>query len=247
MRRYIVISCLLLLTGTAMAWAQEAKSPSAPVAAAKAPESAPFVDPNLKLPKDSGGKTTSALILGAPLKDDFVMGKPTAPLVMVEYASLSCPHCAHFNATVLPELEKQYIDTGKMRYILRQVPLNESALKGAELVDCVGEQNNDKYYVFSKVLFDSQNKWAFDSNFLSSLETIASVGGVSKDQFQGCLSTDREMKVLKQKKRAIDELHVPHTPYIFIGDEAYEGDRSIEAMSKFIDKKLAEIAKKPAQ
>ena len=142
----------------------------------------------------------------------------------------------------MPEIQKQYIDTGKVRYILRQFPLNEPALKGAMLLDCVGKQDKSKYFVFSKVLFDAQSKWAFNGDWLSGLETIATVGGLSKDQFEHCInSTDREMKVLKAKKRANDEIHVPHTPYIFIAGEVYEGDRSIEAVSKFIDTKLAEV------
>lgn len=200
-----------------------------------------FVEPNLRLPKDSGGVSRSALIKDAPLPSDYVMGKPDAPIVLVEYASLSCPHCAHFSTTVLPQLEKEYIETGKVRYVLRMFPLNEPALKGAMLLDCVGEQNQDKYFVFAKVLFDAQNKWAFDSNFMAGLETIATVGGLSREQFQNCVTpTDREMKILKQKKLAEEQVKVPHTPYIFIAGEAYEGDRGFEAISKFIDKKLAE-------
>jgi protein-disulfide isomerase len=204
-----------------------------------------FKEPNLRGTPGSGGQVTSTLITMAPLPSDYVKGDAKAPLVMVEYASLSCPHCAHFSNSVLPELEKRYINTGKMRYILRQFPLNESALKGAMLLYCVGDQNPDKYYVFSKVLFDAQSKWAFDGNYLAGLETIAAVGGVTKDQFANCVSsTDREMAVLRDKKLANDELKIPHTPYIYIGNEAYEGDRSVENVSAFIDAKLAEMAAK---
>ena len=198
-------------------------------------------DPNLKVTMDSAGKSTSSLINNAPLKSDFVMGKSTAPIIMIEYASLSCPHCAHFSNSVLPELQKKYIETGQIRYILRQFPLNDPALKGAMLLDCVGEQSAEKYYVFAKVLFDAQSKWAFDGNYMEGLETIANVGGLSKDQFGGCVGdTDREMKMLKAKKIATDELGVPHTPYIFIAGEVYEGDRSVEAISAFIDAKLGQ-------
>lgn len=204
-----------------------------------------FKEPNLRGIEGSGGKSSSTLITSAPLPGDYVMGKPSAPLVMVEYASLSCPHCAHFSNSVLPELEKRYIKTGKMRYILRQFPLNEPALKGAMLLYCVGDQDSSKYYVFAKVLFDAQNKWAFDGNYMSGLETIAAVGGVTHEQFLNCLSnTDREMEVLRDKKIANDELKIPHTPYIYIGGEAYEGDRSVENVSKFIDAKLAELQNK---
>lgn len=220
-------------------FAQQA-SPT-PQTPASAPPAAKIPETNMKVIKDSAGKTDSYLIKDAPFDSDFVMGKRTAPLMMIEYASLSCPHCAHFSNTVLPALKEKYINTGAMRYILRQFPLNESALKGAELLDCVGTQDPEKYYIFAKVLFDAQDKWAFDNNYMQGLETIAVVGGLSREQFQRCTSsTDRQMKILQAKKKANDELHIPHTPYIFIGNEAYEGERSVEAMSRFIDAKLAE-------
>jgi protein-disulfide isomerase len=241
----LALSLMLSMAPVAFA-ADELPAPEAskaPAAVDNGVSPAPgFTEPNLKPSKISGGRTTSNLIKDAPLHTDFVMGNPKSPLIMIEYASLSCPHCAHFSTTVLPALQKDYIDTGKMRYILRPFPLNESALKGAMLLDCIGEQNQEKYYVFAKVLFDAQSKWAFDANFMSGLETIATVGGLSKEQFQNCVNkTDREIKILKLKKDAEQELKVPHTPYIFIGDEAYEGDRSPVAIEKFIDGKLAEI------
>lgn len=206
------------------------------------PSGSSFAEPNMKPAKDSGGAIASYLVKDAPLPSDYTLGKINAPIVMIEYASMSCPHCAHFSNTVLPEIIKNYVDTGKIRYILRQFPLNEPALKGAMLLDCVGEQNKDKYYTFAKVLFDAQNKWAFDGNYIAGLETIATVGGLSKEQFQGCVnSTDREMKVLKQKKLATDELQVPHTPYIIVGNEVYDGDRSYGDMAKFIDSQLVKV------
>ena len=250
MRLAFTAFTMSLLLGTAsVAFAQTAAtSPAAaadPAAATKAANTSPFLEPNLRLPKDSGGISVSSQITGAPLSDDYVMGKSDAPLIIVEYASMSCPHCAHFSATVLPQIEKVYVEPGKVRYILRQFPLNEPALKAAELLDCVGEQSPEKYYVFAKVLFDAQSKWAFDTNLMSGLETIATVGGLSKEQFQNCVvPTEREMKALKRKKLAEESVKVPHTPYIFIGGEAYEGERTFEATSKFIDKKLAELDKK---
>ena len=202
-----------------------------------------FVEPNMRLPKGSGGITQSKLITEAPLETDFVMGKPDAPLVMVEYASMTCPHCAHFGSTVLPVLQKNYIDTGKMRYILRQFPLNEPALKAAMLLHCIGEQSPEKYYVFTKVLFDAQPKWAFDTNYMAGLETIANVGGINKEQFAACTtSTEREMATLKRKKESADELKIPHTPYFYVGGEVYEGERTPELVTRFVDKKLAELA-----
>lgn len=207
-----------------------------------------FVEPNMRLPKDSGGIITDKIVVNAPIDTDFLMGKADAPITIIEYASLSCPHCAHFSANVLPVLKKNYIDAGKANYILRQFPLNEPALKGAILLQCIGEQSPEKYYVFSKVLFDAQGKWAFDSDYMSGLQTIANVGGVSTPQFTSCISnTEREMAQLKMKKQSADALQIPHTPYIIIGNEVYEGERTAELVSRFIDKKLAElsVSKKP--
>jgi len=257
MRKFVVVAALSLVLGVTAAQAIDivnplpkeagagaSAQPQLPAAVATPGQSATVgtPEPNLKKPTGNGGKISSYVIKDAPLPTDFVLGKPEAKLVVIEYASLFCPHCAHFSNTVLPELEKRYIETGKIRYILRQFPLNEPAMKGAELLDCVGEQDKAKYYVFAKVLFESQNKWAFDTNFLSNLETIAMVGGLTKDQFQKCTATgsNREIKVLKDKKVATDEVKVPHTPYIIVGDTIYDGEPTLEAVSAFIDGKLAE-------
>jgi len=186
------------------------------------------------------GRINNVLIADAPLPNDYVLGKKTAKIVVVEYASLSCPHCAHFSNVVLPDLIKTYVDTGKIRYVLRQFPHNEPAFKGAMLVNCVGEKDHEKYFTFAKVLFDAQNKWAFDGNFMAGLETIAGVGGVSKEAFKKCMDdTTLETKLLKDKKQAIDELHIEGVPYFFIDGEVYSGDRTLEAVSKEIDTRLA--------
>ena len=204
-----------------------------------------FSEPDLKTPKSVNGKSSSYLIKDAPLPGDYVMGKTTAPITIVEYASLSCPHCAHFSNAVLPAIEKNYIDTGKVRYILRMFPLNEPALKGGMLLYCAAEQDKSKYYTFAKVLFDAQSKWAFDSNYESELQTIAEVGGISKEKFQHCMKdTALEMKVLKEKKVATDELAVPHTPYIFINGKVYDGPHTVEAVSGVIDQQLAQVKRR---
>ncbi|MFO0388791.1 MAG: DsbA family protein [Alphaproteobacteria bacterium] len=223
------------------AQATEQKAENQQQAMAEKPaEKVAQTEPNMKVTKGSGGKSTSYMIKDAPLPSDIVMGKKEAPIVIVEYASLTCPHCAHFSAAVLPEIEKKYIETGKARYILRQFPLNEPALKGAMLLDCIGEQDKERYYVFARVLFDAQAKWAFDGDYMAGLETIATVGGLSRDQFKNCVTnTDREMKVLKAKKDAADEVGIPHTPYFFIDGEVFEGDRTVEAVSAFIESRLS--------
>ncbi len=228
MRKLLASVAFIIYAGLAMpALATENSTPAKPAVDGQAPE----------LPH---GIITNHLVADAPLPSDFVMGKKDAPVVMIEYASLSCPHCGHFANSILPELEKKYIDTGKVRYVLRQFPINEPAFKAAMLVNCLGEESVDKYYLFNKVLFDSQSKWAFDGNWQEALQTIAAVGGVDKTKFDSCINDkSREEAVLKAKKAALDELKVPHTPYFFIAGEAYNGDKSLEDISKFIDAKLS--------
>ncbi len=208
------------------------------------PQSAPAnsapPDPTIKTTGDKSGAARSHLIQKAPLDSDYVLGNRKAPVLMIEYASLSCPHCAHFSVNILGKLEEKYIKTGKLAYILRQFPLNEPAMRGAMLTDCVGQRSAEQYYTFSRVLFEAQKSWAFDSNFISGLETIAGVGGLSKQQFASCINDkEREMKILSAKKLTNDELKIPHTPYFFIDKEKYEGEMSFEAMAKIIEEKLA--------
>jgi len=237
----ILASTLALLAGAATA--QDAPKMSVPPQ--NKPMGAPDEDPTVKV---TGGKPVLVdvpSIKNAPLKTDKVLGDRKAPVVLVEYASLSCPHCAHFSTTILPALEKKYITTGKMAYVLRQFPLNEPALRGAMLLQCVGESSEEKYYTFSRVLFEAQPKWAFDGNFLTGLETIATVGGVSKQQFNACVNNkDVEVKVLEAKKAANDELKIPHTPYVIINGVAYEGEHTVDDVSAAIEQAIASARKK---
>lgn len=239
-----VFAASLLFSAIAFS-ADNAAAPATPAPAAT-PAAAPATTSPAtpatadKKPETPQGISTNPVIADAPIPSDHVLGNKDAKVIMIEYASLSCPHCAHFFNALMPDIQKKYIDTGKIRYILRQYPLNEPALRAAMLVECMGEQGNEKYYLFNKVLFDAQSKWAFDGNWQSALETIAGVGGVSKDQFNACITdSKRETAVLKEKLQAMNELKVPHTPYFYIGGEAYNGEISLEALSKFIDDKIA--------
>lgn len=191
----------------------------------------------------------SPLLSSAPSGSDFVEGNPDAPIVMIEYASMTCPHCAKFHTTIMPELTKRYIKTGKMAYIFRPYPLNEPALKASMLMDCVGEkQGTERYYTFTKVLFEAQNKWAFDSNWMSSLATFAKVGGVSGGMFDECTTDSaREIKLLNMKRAATKELGVDRTPTVFINGHRYDDEPTVEKITAYIDSLLAETKpSKPA-
>ena len=172
-----------------------------------------------------------------PQPGDVIIGAQNAPVTMIEYASLSCPHCAQFHSNVLPALKQQYIDTGKMRYIIRAFPHNEPALRAAMLAECVGPE---EYHTYLKVLFGSQDKWAFDTHFLQSLATIAKVGGMSAQAFEQCMAnSELEIRILMSRKRALEELNVNAVPTFFINGKIMQDTPDVAGFSHAIDAALS--------
>ena len=146
--------------------------------------------------------------------NDIVVGNPGAPVTMIEYASLSCPHCAHFFEKVYPAFKKEFIDTGKVRFAFRHFPLNEPALRGAQVVECA-DVNARKEVL--KALFDAQSEWAFDQKFVASLKTIAAGVGIDSAQFDSCVSdANLEKKILGIRMEAANVAQVSSTPTFFI-------------------------------
>jgi len=166
-------------------------------------------------------------------------------VTIVEYASLSCTHCAHFHETVFPELQKEFITPGKVKLVLREFPLNEPAIKAAELVECAG-QNGLERANFVKVLFNMQAKWAFDDKFLASLKQIAGVGGIDSAAFDSCMADKAlETKILAGRQDAEKNLGVNATPTFFINGVRYDGERTIEGFRTAIATPVPTEAVKP--
>lgn len=215
---------------------------SVPAIAMSASKDAPEDKPQVKTSHADAGPGYELVqkdLARMPVEGDYVLGNAKAPVTLLEYASLSCPHCAEFHKETLPALQP-YIDAGQLRYILRPFPLNEPALKGALLLDCVGEAGGaDKYYTFAKVLFGAQSKWAFDANYTNALKTFAKVGGVNEGAFNSCVTdTDRELKLLNIRKTANDTLGVNRTPYFFIDGYRYTGNTGAKAVKAFVEDRL---------
>lgn len=149
-----------------------------------------------------------------PQKGDIVIGKENAPITIIDYSSLSCPHCAHFHSNVLPQLKKEYIDTGKAKLVFRHFPLNAPALRAAQLVDCVAPNQRE---AFLKVLFDVQAQWAFNEGFLDQLKQIAAVGGMDSAEFNSCIADKSgEAAVVETRRRGAEEAQVNATPTFYI-------------------------------
>ncbi len=171
------------------------------------------------------------------LPSDIVMGSTDAKVVMVEYSSLSCPHCAHFQKDIFPDIKENYIDTGKVLFIHRDFPLDEPALRGAMLAHCAGP---DRFYTFVKVLFDKQESWAYQKNFLEILENIAKLGGISGEKFQSCMQDKAlEDSVVESKLAASNTLDIVSTPTFFINGKKHSGASAYPAFAQILDEELA--------
>lgn len=174
--------------------------------------------------------TPADLAVEGPL-GDMVMGKADAPVTIIEYASMTCGHCANFSEKTFPELKKRYIDTGKVKYILREFPLDPLAAAGFMLARCAG---NDKYYPMVEALFAQQKQWAVQKP-IEPLMAIAKQAGFTQESFNACLSNQKVLEGIEATRaRASEKLGVNSTPTFFINGKVFRGDMSIETMEKEI-------------
>jgi protein-disulfide isomerase len=145
---------------------------------------------------------------------------------------MTCPHCAHFAKTTYPELKKRYIDTGKVRYIFREFPLDRLALAGSLLARCSGE--GDKFYAMIELLFEQQEKWVVRQP-IPHLMDLAKQAGFSQQSFDACLANqDMFDKIVKIRETAAKDFKVESTPTFFINGEKVSGAVSIEELEKKI-------------
>jgi len=165
-------------------------------------------------------------------KDDRILGNPDAAITIVEYASLTCPHCAHFTNDVLPELKKRWIDTGKAKLVLRDYPLDEPALRAAMIARCAPP---DRYYAFIDTFFGAQEKWVTARDYRDALARLVKLGGMSREEFDNCLkNTALENKIVEDRLIASKELDVNSTPTFFINGTKFSGAPTIEEFDKVL-------------
>ena len=168
---------------------------------------------------------------------DMALGDPNAPVTLIEFFSLTCPHCERFHKNVYNRLKAEYIDTGRLRYIARDFPLNLPAVQAALLARCAGR---DRYFTFVDVLFQTFDDWARSSDYADKLAQIGELGGVSRDRFDACLAdTDLENALFQSMATAQAEYDVNSTPTLIVNGERYEGKVSFEALAQHIDRLAA--------
>jgi protein-disulfide isomerase len=174
---------------------------------------------------------------------DLIMGPESAPVTLVEYSSITCPHCAHFQKYILPELEKKYVETGKLRLVHRDFVMDQQGLAGITLARC----NNDRYPAFLKILFDKQDNWAFQRNYLELLTAMGKLGGISQETYEKCRNNAFiKDRIVATTLAATQTYSIKAVPTLVINGTQYEGRLTFQDLSEAIDKILAPAAPTPS-
>ncbi|MEI4488116.1 DsbA family protein [Frigidibacter sp. MR17.14] len=174
----------------------------------------------------------------APIREDMVMGKADAPVTVIEYASFTCPHCQHWHETVWPEFKKNYIDTGKVKFILREVYFDKFGLWAGMVAQCGGEM---RYYGMVDMIYDQQKEWIGSgqpTEIADNLRKIGAKAGLSKDQIDACLNDKalaQSMVATYQKNATADG--VDATPTFFVNGTKHS-NMDYEEFAKVLDEAL---------
>jgi protein-disulfide isomerase len=159
------------------------------------------------------------------------LGPENAPVTIIEYASMTCPHCAKFAVDVFPKLKEQYIDTGKVRFIFREFPFDALAAGAFMLARCT---DKDKYFPLIEALFQQQSKWVVQKP-MEPLLAIAKQAGFTQQTFEACLANQKVLEGIEWvRNRATEKFKVDATPTFFINGEMHRGEMSLDEMEKAI-------------
>lgn len=169
----------------------------------------------------------------APAYGEMALGPDTAKVTIIEYASATCPHCAAFYNETFITLKKEYIDTGKIRFVLREFPHQDAALAAFMLARCAPKE---KYFPLIDVFFTTQPEWTQDP--LAGLSKIAQQAGFTKEAFDTCMKNETIAKQILDVRTKAEGFGVTGIPTFFVNGERYEGENTIEAFRAKIDSLL---------
>tara|TARA_Y100000588_G_scaffold347801_1_gene396888 strand:+ start:136 stop:720 length:585 start_codon:yes stop_codon:yes gene_type:complete len=176
---------------------------------------------------------TSLVGARAEVADQKVLGDPGARVTIIEFASLSCPHCAEFHKTRFDWLKENYIDTGKVRFIFRDFPLNRPALLGSMVAHCA---EPSKYFAYLSLLFKNQEKWAFSQPVEEQLVKLARVSGMGQEKLLNCLQDEAlAERIIQSRLESQNTYNIESTPSFLVGDQLIVGVPSEERLRELIE------------
>ena len=228
-----------LLSGIAMAGVVAALSACSDEKSASAEKPVPAVSnettastTSAEMPKADRDVDMEAALKPGPLKE-MTMGDENAPVTIVEYMSMTCPHCADFHTDNFKPLVEKYVDTGKVRFVLREFPFDPRAAAAIMLARCAPE---NQFFPMVDVLFKQQRTWATAPDGREALLQIARLAGFTQESFEACLTNQKLLDdVNAVRTKAGNEFGVQSTPTFFVNGKRYPGNMSIGIMSAIID------------
>ena len=162
---------------------------------------------------------------------DEVLGKADAPITVIEYSSLTCPHCAKFHTDTFPQVKKDWIDTGKVKFILRDFPWDPLAQAASMISHCSG----DRYFAFIDTFFHSQQNWEHAASPIDALKGIARLGGMPADEVDTGLQNSQLLNEIEARKADGEKVYnVDSTPTFIINGKAVSGDKDYETFAKLL-------------
>ena len=179
------------------------------------------------------------ILLSTPATGERSLGSAGAPVVVVEYASATCPHCALFHVKIWPQIRRQYVDTGNVRWIIRELPLDSLAMAAFMLARCVSP---DRYFSTLELLFAQQKLW-MGAEPRNELRKLMEQVGMSREQFDLCLQReDLSEAIYQTAKKATEEFEVKSTPTFFVNGQMIRGTQDFPFFKELIDRNLRKSA-----
>ena len=170
--------------------------------------------------------------------DDRILGPADAPITIIEYSSLTCPHCATLHREALPEIEETWIAEGRARLVFRHFPLDALALRAAAVADCI---EGERFFGFLDLLFESQERWAKSKEPLKALGQMARLAGMSQEKFESCVGDEAQMdRILERRQDGIRTYDVKSTPTLIINGRKVEGARDFDHFEKIFKEIVSE-------
>jgi protein-disulfide isomerase len=224
-----IVVAAIVVAGVAIYFLTRSEPTVLPTTEAPATPGAPSPPATSEVPTPPA--TGGDLMQAGPLGEK-ALGREDAPVTIIEYASMTCSHCARFATATYPTLKTKYIDTGKVRFIFREFPLDSLAAGAIMLARCAP---NDGFFPLVELMFERQREWAFVEKPLDALFALVRQAGFTQESFRACLGNQQILDGVSWVRDRGAEFGVESTPTFFINGQKHAGALTVEEIDKLIE------------